>query len=54
MSGSRAGHVRPTSLEPSLGTRYVRSEDLVTKDWVRSNVSGLGAKHVRKMPLEPS
>jgi hypothetical protein len=52
MSGSGAGHVRLTSLEPDLGTRYVRSRTLSLKNWVRSDISGLGAGHVRKMPLE--
>jgi hypothetical protein len=32
MSMSGAGHVRPTSLEPGLGTEYVRYGDLVAKE----------------------
>jgi hypothetical protein len=32
MSGSGAGHVRPTSLEPELGAGYVWSGDLVTEE----------------------
>jgi hypothetical protein len=32
MSGSRAGHVWPTTLEPSLGTKNIRSGDLVAEE----------------------
>jgi hypothetical protein len=32
MSGSGVGHVRQTSLEPSIRTEYVRSGDLVTDE----------------------
>jgi hypothetical protein len=32
ISGSGARHVRPTSLEPSLETGYVRPEDLVVEE----------------------
>jgi hypothetical protein len=32
ISGSEVGHVRPTSLELSLGTGYVRTGDLVAEE----------------------
>jgi hypothetical protein len=52
MSGSRAGHVRPTSLETGLGTVYVRSGTYLLRNWVRSDMSELGPGHVQEMPLE--
>jgi hypothetical protein len=32
LSGSRARHVWPTTLEPSLGTENIRSGDLVAEE----------------------
>jgi hypothetical protein len=52
MSGSRAGHVRQTSLKAGLGTGYVRSGTKLLRNWVSSDVPGLGAGHVWEMPLE--
>jgi hypothetical protein len=52
MSGLGGGHVRPTSLQASLGIGYVRSETSSLRNWVRSDMSRLGAGHVQKMPLE--
>jgi hypothetical protein len=52
MSRSGAGHIRPTSLEPSLGTGYVLSKTKSLRNWVRSHISGLEAEHVWQMPLE--
>jgi hypothetical protein len=52
MSGSGAGHVRPTSLEPGLRIGYVRSGTQSLRNLVRLNMSALGAGHVREVPLK--
>jgi hypothetical protein len=39
-------------VKTGLGTRYVRSGTWLQRNCVRSDMSGLGARHVRDMPLE--
>jgi hypothetical protein len=50
MPGLGVRHVRPTSLEAGLGTRYVW---LTREKAERSYMSGLGAGHVQSESLEP-